>query len=186
MPESVTDRCTKSHEYIFLLSKSAKYYYDAEAIKEPVAVSTKQRMSQDIDKQRGSDRVPGKTNGPMKAVLPRYGGKKYTENPEVFSRTKSGNAYDYRDKRNKRDVWSVSTKPYKGAHFATFPPELIIPCILAGCIVNGVVLDPFMGSGTTGAVAKKLGRNYIGFDLNGKYVELANDRIGYQQNIAMC
>lgn len=177
-PESVKDRCTKSHEYIFLLSKSKRYYYDAEAISEPVADSTVKRLSQDIEHQQRSDRVPGKTNGPMKAVAPRYGGKKYTETPDVFNRTKSGNAYEYRERRNKRDVWTISTQPYKGAHFATFPPDLIKPCILAGCPINGVVLDPFMGSGTTALVAKAYNRNYIGIELNQKYIEIADKRLG--------
>ena len=165
MPESVKDRCTKSHEYIFLLSKSAKYYYDAEAISEPVADST-------------VTRVFGKTNGVMKAAAPRYGGKKYTENPKMFYRTKSGNAYDYRERRNKRDVWMVSTKPFKGAHFATFPPDLIEPCILAGCPVGGVVLDPFIGSGTVGVVAKKHGMYYAGIDINEEYAQMSQIRIG--------
>jgi DNA modification methylase len=107
MPESVRDRCTKAHEYIFLLSKSPKYYFDNEAIKEDSTESSKARLKQNIANQKGSDRVPGKNNGNMKAV----GG----------------------DKRNKRSVWTVTTKPFKGAHFATFPMDLIEPCVLAGC-----------------------------------------------------
>lgn len=177
MPESVTDRCTKSHEHIFLLSKEPRYYFDAEAIAEPVTGSTMIRLGQDVENQAGSDRVPGKTNGPMKAKPPRYGGKKYTESPEVFNRTKSGNAYNYRPLRNKRDVWTVSTKGFKGAHFATFPPDLIEPCILAGCVERGTVLDPFAGSGTVGVVAERNGRNHIGFDINADYCEMANKRI---------
>ena len=112
MPESVKDRCTKCHEYIFLLSKSPRYYFDGEAISEPVSDSSMARYSQNIDVQKGSNRVPGKSNGTMKAVRPRYGGKKYTETPDQFYRTKSGGAYDFRPKRNKRDVWTVSTKPF--------------------------------------------------------------------------
>ena len=177
MPESVRDRCTKSHEYIFLLSKSPKYYYDAESISEPVSESTVWRCSQDVDAQTGSDRVPGKTNGNMKAVMPRYGGNKYTNDPDVFSRTKSGNAYEYRPMRNKRSVWTVTTKPFKGSHFAVFPPDLIEPCILAGCPADGLVLDPFTGSGTTGVVALKNGRNFVGCELNPQYVEMAKRRI---------
>ena len=215
MPESVTDRCTKGHEYIFLLSKSDRYYYDADAISEPVANSTVQRLSQNIDAQTGSARVPGKTNGNMKAVAPRYGGNKYTRDPEIFNRTKSGNAYQFRDRRNKRDVWNyedsliiwkwlynrigedandlyndyiaesqnknnvwtVSTKPFKEAHFATLPEELITPCILAGCPTNGVVLDMFFGSGTTGLVALKNFRNFIGIELNPEYVKMAERRL---------
>uniref|UniRef100_UPI000AB42CE6 DNA-methyltransferase n=1 Tax=Clostridium sp. NkU-1 TaxID=1095009 RepID=UPI000AB42CE6 len=175
MPESVTDRCTKSHEYIFLLSKSPKYYYDAESIAEDVTESTTKRLSQNIQEQKGGV-LPGKTNGNMKAKSPRFGGKKYTEDPETFFRTKSGNAYEYRPKRNKRDVWSVTTKPYKGAHFATFPQDLIEPCILAGCPKDGIVLDPFFGSGTTGAAAQKYNRNYIGIEINPKYCNLADSR----------
>ena len=185
MPESVTDRCTKNHEYIFLFSKSPHYYYDAEAIAEPVTGSTMKRLSQNIKDQSGSERVPGKTNGNMKAAAPRYGGKKYSENPEVFNRTKSGNAYEYRPMRNKRSVWTVSTQPFKEAHFATYPPKLIEPCILAGCPKDGIVLDPFMGSGTTAMVAGQLQRNYIGFELNPEYVEIAEKRrlVNVQQRI---
>ena len=175
MPESVTDRCTKAHEYIFLLSKSQKYYFDNDAIKEP-ADSTVQRLSQDVDNQKGSLRVPGKTNEPMKAV--RYGGNKYTQDPTVFNRTKSGNAYDFRELRNKRSVWTVSTKPFNKAHFATFPEDLIEPCILAGCPESGIVLDPFMGSGTTAVVAKKTARHFVGVEINPKYVEIAKERLG--------
>jgi len=163
MPESVTDRCTKSHEHIFLLSKSANYYFDSEAIAEPIAESTTDRLAQN--------------NGNMKACRPRYGGKKYTEDTEIFNRTKSGNAYDYRPMRNKRDVWVVSTKPFKESHFATFPEELITPCVLAGCPQNGIILDPFMGAGTTALVALKNKRQYIGFELNSKYCKLAEKRI---------
>lgn len=175
MPESVKDRCTKSHEYIFMLSKSPRYYFDGEAIAEPVANSTRARMLQDVENQQGSY-TPSKANGRMKAVAPRYGGKKYTETPDKFNRTKSGNLYDYRPKRNKRDVWTVTTKPYKGAHFATFPPDLIEPCILAGCPQGGAVLDPFAGSGTTGMVAKKNGRDFVLIELNEEYIKLCADR----------
>jgi DNA modification methylase len=173
MPESVRDRCTKSHEYIFLFSKSAHYYFDAEAIAEPVTESTVKSISQNIESQTGSSRVPGKGNGNMKAAAPRYGGKKYTENPEVFNRTKSGNAYAFRAMRNKRSVWTVSTQPFKEAHFATYPPKLIEPCILAGCPKGGTVVDPFIGSGTTGRVALQLQRNFIGIELNPEYIKIA-------------
>ena len=176
MPESVRDRCTKSHEYIFLLSKRRRYYFNAEAIAEPVAESTTKRLNQDVKNQAGSWRVPGKTNGAMKAAVPRYGGKKYTGDPNTFFRTKSGNAYEFHEKRNKRDVWTVSTKPFKEAHFATFPPELIKPCILAGCPEGGIVIDPFMGSGTTLVTANKLNRNCIGFDINSNYCDMSNKR----------
>ena len=152
MPESVTDRCTKAHEYIFLLSKSARYFYDAEAIKEPAANSSIARLSQpNLASQVGSARVPGKTNGNMKAV----GG----------------------EMRNPRSVWTVNTQPYKGAHFATFPLNLIRPCILAGCPTGGTVLDPFGGSGTTGQVAMEEGRKSILCELNPEYVQLMNQRL---------
>lgn len=178
MPESVTDRCTKSHEYIFLFSKTAKYYYDAEAIAEPTAESTIARMKQDIEHQKGSMIVGGIGHSkPMKAKPPRYGGRKYTKDTEVFYRTKSGNAYELRAKRNKRDVWTITTKPFKGSHFATFPFELASNCILAGCPEGGVVLDPFIGSGTTGVVARKLNRNYIGIEINPEYQKMATRRI---------
>lgn len=157
MPESVTDRCTKSHEYIFLFSKSAKYYFDNEVIFEPVATSTIERSKS--------------------KKLPRYGGDKYTATPNKFYLTKSGNMYEPRPSRNKRSVWVVSTKPFKDAHFATFPDTLIADCIKAGSPEKGLVLDPFMGSGTTAVVARKLDRNYIGFELNPEYVEISNRRI---------
>lgn len=176
MPESVKDRCTKSHEYIFFLTKSQKYFFDDEAIAEPVKESTIKRLSQpNLENQNGS-LTPSKANGAMKASAPRYGGKKYTENPDKFYRTKSGNAYDFRPKRKKRDVWTVSSQPFKGAHFATFPPNLIEPCILAGCPIGGTVLDPFAGSGTTGMVARQHGRDFILIELNEDYIKLCEER----------
>jgi|LSQX01.3.fsa_nt_gb DNA modification methylase len=178
MPESVTDRPTKSHEYIFLLTKSEKYFYNADAIAEPVANSTINRLSQNIEEQAGSDRIPNKTNGNMKAVAPRYGGNKYTADPtNTFYRTKSGNAYNFRPKRNKRTVWNITTKPYKEAHFATFPPEIPEICIKAGCPEGGIVLDPFAGSGTTLWVAEQLGVDSIGIELNPEYCELIEKRM---------
>ena len=156
MPEGVTDRCTKSHEYIFMLSKSPKYYYDHEAVKEPLADSSIARLAQhNIANQEGSTRANGgaKTNGTMKAVGGTDG------------------------KRNRRSVWTVPTKPYKGAHFATFPPALIEPCILAGCPEGGTVLDPFGGSGTTAGVAVSNGRNAVICELNPEYVDLIAERV---------
>lgn len=149
MPESVTDRCTKSHEYIFLLAKSQKYYFDNEAIKEMGNYSEcfyrkKLRASANYKLKE-----PYKNNFPVPK--------------DEF--------------RNKRSVWTVTTKPFRGAHFATFPEDLIIPMIKAGCPVGGEVLDPFSGAGTTALVAKKLQRNYIGIDLNSKYCQMAEDRI---------
>lgn len=174
MPESVKDRCTRSHEYIFLLSKSRKYYYDSEAISEPITGSSTKRYLQNIEAQKGSDRQPGKTNGKMKAVLPRFGGEKYSDGS---NRTKNGNLYIPTLRRNKRDVWTISTAGFKGAHFAVFPEKLIEPCVLAGCPNGGTVLDPFCGSGTTGVVAAKNNRNFIGIELNLEYAELARKRI---------
>ena len=181
MPESVRDRCTKAHEYVFLMTKSERYFYDAEAVSEPVAVSSTARLSQPtLPMQAGSDRVPGKTNGPMKAVGPRFGGNKFGDSDDPKHATKSGNVYQIPDangRRNRRSVWTVTTKPYNGAHFATMPPDLVEPCILAGCPEGGTVLDPFAGSGTTLAVAAELGRNAVGCELNPEYIELANQRI---------
>ena len=140
MPERVRDRCTKSHEYIFLLSKSDRYYFDAAAISEPIA---------EINVTR---------------YLKSFGGKGYrNEVPNL--------------RRNKRDVWTIGTGGFKGAHFAVFPEKLVEPCILAGCPEGGLVLDPFAGSGTTGVVAKHLARNFIGIELNPEYCRMADERI---------
>lgn len=152
MPESVQDRCTKAHEYIFLLSKSEKYYYDIEPIREPIK-----------DSNNGSIRARARTaNGAL------GGDNKNNFEEREFAEIKGA---------NKRSVWTIATRPYKGAHFATFPPDLIEPCILAGAPVGGVVLDPFMGSGTTAAVAVLNGRNYLGCELNPAYKELQDIRI---------
>lgn len=155
MPESVTDRCTKSHEYIFLFSKQPKYFFDSQAIREPLAQSSIGRLQQDIDNQVGSERANAgaKTNGNMKA----HG--------------------DIEAGRNKRSVWTVTTKGYKEAHFAVYPPELITPCIFAGSAEGDTVLDPFSGSGTTGQVALQNEREYIGVELNRDYAELSERRI---------
>ena len=148
MPESTRDRCTKSHEYLFLLTKSARYFYDAEAIAEPISETSIQRLSQDVDNQTGSDRVPGKTNGAMKAVG--RGGKNAMRGQGSNRESETGPANregrDMRDvgvgaTRNKRSVWTVTTKGYSEAHFATFPPALIIPCILAGTSAKGACAE---------------------------------------------
>jgi DNA modification methylase len=185
MPESVTDRCTKAHEYLFLLSKSARYHFDAEAISEPILQSSIDRFSQpNLEQQEGSWRVPGKTNGPMKAkrrkpqgwnTSPAY----HNADPRYAPREESE---DYvapveKDRRNRRSVWTVATQPFDKAHFATFPPALIEPCIKAGCPKGGVVLDPFGGAGTTGLVADRLGRDAILIELNPEYAEMARNRI---------
>lgn len=186
MPESVTDRCTKSHEYIFLLSKNKKYYYDAEAIKEPMKPSSVSRLSQDVDSQTGSDRVPNKTNGKMKAVGQFVGGKKHLESDSDKFGTRNSNGQEWSNddgKANKRSVWTVTTKPYKEAHFATYPQDLIVPCIKAGCPEGGIVLDPFGGAGTTALVARKLNRSAIMCELNPEYAEIAEKRLSNELGI---
>lgn len=177
MPESVRDRCTRAHEYIFLLSKSERYYFNATAISEPIAGSSTKQYLQNIEAQKGSDRQPGKTNGRMKAALPRFGGGKYGLDGSEESRTKSGKPYVPTLRRNKRDVWAIGTGGFRGAHFAVFPEKLVEPCILAGCPEGGTVLDPFAGSGTTGVVAKRLRRNFVGCEINEDYLKMAMDRI---------
>jgi len=151
MPESVKDRCTKSHEYLFLLSKNKKYYYNNDAIKEPA-------------KDWGTrDRTKGKYHNEGTGLQPH-----------------SGLSKSYPTK-NKRSVWSITNKPYKGAHFATFPPDLVEPCILAGSQEGDIILDPFMGSGTTAMVAKQLGRYYLGCELHEKYKELIENRVPVEE-----
>ena len=156
MPESVRDRCTKAHEYIFLLSKSERYFFDSEAMKEP-AVS---------EKPAGNKRH-------------KYADA-YNAGTSEEHRTKAGllalTGVEW-ETRNRRSVWTVATKPYKGAHFATFPPALIEPCILAGCPEGGTVLDPFGGSGTTAGVALAHGRNAVLCELNEEYAALVPDRV---------
>lgn len=180
MPESIKDRCTKAHEYIFLLSKSPKYFYDADAIKTPLKDTSMARLMQDIENQKGSNRVPGKTNGPIKAA----GGKGWKKNM-AGSGLKIKGHKGYFDKNgdpicgtmvNRKSVWKINTKPYKEAHFATFPPKLPELCIKAGSSKGDVVLDPFFGSGTTGWMAQRLGRKWIGIELNPEYVALAEKR----------
>jgi DNA modification methylase len=152
MPESVRDRCTKAHEYIFLLSKSERYFFDSEAMKEP-AVSEKPAGNK-THKYVGT----GDPKNATKEGLVKLAGVEW-------------------ETRNRRSVWTVATRPYKGAHFATFPPALIEPCILAGSRPGDIVLDPFMGSGTTAAVALQHGRQYLGCELNENYKPLQDERI---------
>lgn len=175
MPESVTDRCTKAHEYIFLLSKSERYHFDAAAILEACSPNTHARLSQNVQAQLGSERANGgrKTNGNMKAVGRKFDPGANNKNNASFDAAMS----IMPEKRNKRSVWTVTTQPFKGAHFATFPPDLIEPCILAGCPSGGTVLDPFGGAGTTGLVADRHGRNAILIEINPAYAELARSRI---------
>lgn len=183
MPESVTDRPAGAHEKIFLLSKSKKYHYDAEAVREPATVSSLQRWSQNIEKQKGSTRANGgaKTNGNMKAV----GGHR-TDKQRGHGRRHAGfnDRWDEMSKeeqqangRNLRNVWSIATAPFAEAHFATFPPALVEPCIKAGCPADGVVLDPFGGAGTVGLVASRLQRRAILIELNPEYADIAEARI---------
>ena len=153
MPESVKDRCTKAHEYIFLLSKNVKYYFDNEAIKEDAKFPEGPNSAHKI--RKGCDDPKMKT---------RTGLHKIGANP----------------KRNKRSVWTITTKPFKGAHFATFPKDLIEPCVLAGCPEGGTVLDPFGGSGTTGIVAVNNNRHAVLCELNQEYINLAKDRINQE------
>lgn len=185
MPESIRDRCTKSHEYIFLLSKSERYYFDQAAILEPVSLSTHARLAQNVQAQIGSERANGgaKTNGNMKAVARGVGWGHGTDAEQrERGRVKNNDSFDdamaiMPSERNKRSVWTVPTESYKGAHFATFPTKLIEPCILAGCPPGGVVLDPFFGSGTSGQVAQALGRKFIGIELNREYEALQFARL---------
>lgn len=187
MPEPVTDRPTKSHEYIFLLSKSEKYYYDFEAIKTFSKESSVQRLSQDVLAQNRSARVPGKTNGNMKAV---GGGQQNIRKARDKQRGHSRRHNGFNDRwdqmttdeqmsmgANKRSVWIISPAQFTEAHFATFPEEIPAICIKAGCPIDGLVLDPFIGAGTTAVVARKLNRNYLGIELNPKYVTIAQNRL---------
>ena len=151
MPESVRDRPTKSHEYVFLLTKSARYFYDAEAVKEGSVTSDPRRPYT----SSGAKQLDGRDN--WRSGEPRDGDDFTT--------------------RNRRTVWTITTKPYSEAHFATFPPELPRICIKAGCPEGGTVLDPFSGAGTTGVEAIALGRSFIGIELNPEYAEMARARI---------
>lgn len=179
MPSSVKDRCTRAHEHIFMFSKKPRYYYDHKAIRTPLKSTSVARLAQDVGAQAGSARPESKANGNMKAVC--FGGtKKSGEGAESYTgRTKTGNTWDPGTDpgATKRSVWTVTTKPFKGAHFATFPADLIEPCVLAGASRGGVVLDPFMGAGTTGLVAARHGRRYLGCELNPDYVKMAEERI---------
>lgn len=172
MPESVLDRCVKSHEYFFLLSKSKKYYFDIKAIKKPIKDSSAKRLSQDIDNQTGSTRVPGKTNGTMKAVV---GPAMARNGTNVIGH--SGDIQEG-DMANKRSVWQHNPSNFSEAHFATFPEDLIVDAIKAGSGGGGgIILDPFMGAGTTALVARKLDRNFIGIELNPEYIKIAEKRL---------
>ena len=162
MPESCRDRPSRCYEHIFLLSKSRRYYYDAAAIAEPVAASTPARMKRGFGAgNKYSADIPGQKHQHLNDHRPN--GYADEDIPQL---------------RNKRDVWQINTVPYRGGHFAAYPPKLAKTCILAGCPKGGVVLDPFFGSGTTGLAAKSLDRRYIGIELNAEYCALAGARIG--------
>jgi DNA modification methylase len=164
MPESVRDRCTKAHEYIFLFAKKNKYYYDSESIKIEASTATIERNKYGFK---------GAFKGQFKGTP--------DENRFQDGRPIESPNFSADGKANRRSVWSVSTKPFKGAHFATFPPDLIEPCVLAGCPEGGVVLDPFSGSGTTSMVARKNGRNSIGIEINEEYCEISKKRLTQTQ-----
>ena len=181
MPESCTDRPTSAHEKLFLLTKSARYFYDAEAVRTAAKESSLTRLSQDIENQAGSTRANGggKTNGTMKAVggkpARRYGDDKQSghgrRHAGFNARWDSLTSTECSAMgANLRNVWTITTRPFKEAHFATFPPEIPERCIKAGCPEGGTVLDPFMGSGTTAVVAWQLGRECIGIDLSEEYL----------------
>lgn len=180
MPESVKDRCTKSHEYIFLLTKADRYYFDYEAIREP-AVGFDNRPPAG---SRGAA-TPNQRRRKGNAKTFRGGGA-YTnhgsfDNSVDTERESHGNGENETGLRNRRSVWNVATQGYAKAHFATFPEKLIEPCILAGCRPGGIVLDPFLGSGTTAVVAEKNGRDFIGIDLNPDYTEMSKQRLEENQ-----
>ena len=184
MPESVQDRPTRSHEYIFLLSKSERYYYDAAAIREPFQTDPREnyparakitgRENQEAAAARGNDR--GKTGGfPPRADKQRGHSRRHAGFNDRWD--KMEREEQVANGRNKRDVWTISPQPFPEAHFATFPEALIVPCIMAGCPAGGVVLDPFMGAGTTALVSVKAGRQFIGIELNPAYAKIAMERI---------
>lgn len=180
MPESVKDRCSKAHEYIFLLSKSQHYYFDSESIK-TIAI-TEENRPPGVQRNRDYNYNSKENNNPGAYMKCQYvgGRKRKSQNLDKnnpMQRTNTDRTYIPSGKANKRSVWSVCTSPFKGAHFAVFPPLLIVDCIKAGCPEGGIVLDPFMGSGTTAVVARKYNRNYIGIELNPQSIDLANDRI---------
>lgn len=166
MPESVSDRCTKAHEYIFLFSKSKRYYFDAESIKEPV------KQSSVVRSKYGRKQGHKWENGPGGQSINTGVGWGYAD-----GKARSMPRTDHFDNRNKRSVWRVATHSFKEAHFATFPPKLIMPCIDAGCPPGGTVFDPFAGAGTTGLVACDRGRDFIGIELNPEYCDMARSRI---------
>lgn len=187
MPESVTDRCTKAHEFVFMFSKRERYFYDYEAIEEPVSDGTVRRVfdqAERLDQQAGSPAY-GKTNGPMKAVVKKSGNKERkpasargvpVDTNGSTNGAVAGSIPWEGSTRRKRSVWSLAPEPFPEAHFATFPTTLPTICILAGSRPGDIVLDPFMGSGTTAAVAQSLGRSWVGIELSEEYLQMQNRR----------
>lgn len=209
MPESVRDRPTKAHEYLFLLTKAERYFYDAEAVKEPGSMASLERISQpNFDNQTGGDKDYGNgtnKNRSMRKTLENWkhstdkqrgrdgdGERKLKKSHPAGDRAGAGNKMGrgagwrdnpecYSPMRNKRTVWTIATAPYSGAHFATFPPALVEPCILAGSAVGDYVMDPFSGSGTVGQVCLQHGRRYVGVELKMDYIDLARERLYNRQ-----
>jgi DNA modification methylase len=184
MPESVTDRPTSAHEKVWLLTKNARYFYDAEAIREHVTESTVSRLAQStLDTQHGSTRGNGgqKSNGNMKAVINEEGRKAIRAATESRHRSKIPGGQSLQAVptafRNARNVWPIASQPFSGAHFATMPPALVERCIKAGCPQDGHVLDPFGGAGTTGLVADRLGRHATLIELNPAYAQMGGARV---------
>jgi site-specific DNA-methyltransferase (adenine-specific) len=155
MPESVKDRPTRAHEFVFLLSKRARYHYDVDAIRERVKDSSRKRWK------------PGAM----------WNGERQRDDPEGRENSMIPEQMVHPRGRNKRSVWSIATRGFRGAHFATFPKELVRPCVLAGCPSGGAVLDPFAGTGTVGLVCRETGRDFLGIELNRGYVRMAEDRL---------
>jgi DNA modification methylase len=214
MPESVTDRCTKSHEYIFLLTKSAKYFYDQDAIREPISKSMFDQIKQGYNGNGQKDYESNGVQNPssVKAriianaraswngsrfddgknlkVHPNVG-KRRSDDLENYGMSAESNGELYGPRcthpagANKRSVWTIPASPYAAAHFATFPPALVRPCIMAGSRAGDLVLDPFFGSGTTGQVALELGRRCVGIDLNPEYCKLAQERTNVTPGLAL-
>ncbi|GAA5542447.1 hypothetical protein Brsp02_03075 [Brucella sp. NBRC 113783] len=188
MPESIRDRPATAHEKIFMLTKSPRYFFDREAVKQPVSPNTNPRVSQDLARQEGSHRANGggKTNGPMRAVVEGSARKLAAENQAMIGQKASREAalsirVESRNLRNYEPapvtVWNIATRGFSDAHFATFPPELAERCILAGCPKDGIVLDPFGGAGTTALVAARRNRRAILIELNPEYADIAKRRI---------
>ena len=189
MPESVTDRLTKSYEHIFFMAKSSKYYFDHEAIQEP-AISydgRKDIYSKGSPKYQENVMPNHKRTDLANTKAPKWHFKNLQEKGQTPNTMHLRRADGLPDKqypmRNKRDVWTVNTKPNRESHFAIYPEELIRPCILAGCPRGGIVLDPFMGSGTTARVARKYGRKYLGFELNPEYIKIIENKIIVEQDL---